>query len=304
MNRRFRARSYEFEVADRALVMGILNVTPDSFYDRGKFAALDAACARARELAAQGAHILDVGGRSYASFNPIVGAEEEVRRVLPVVEALVAEGIAVPLSIDTPNASVAEAVLAAGASLINDCSGMADPRMAQVVAHHGGALVVMHLRGALNVRTPEAYVYDDPIAEIRTYLEERANAAVAAGVDPCSIVVDPGLEFGKEPRTDLEILDRLGELSALPYTLLLAASRKSFMGRIFNRPARDLLPASLAAAAIGIAAGARIVRAHDVAETLMLADMMAATRPAVRDHVLLAAEMPHEQPAAAVRGRT
>ena len=279
---RFRARSHTFEVADRALVMGIVNATPDSFYDRGRFAGVQAARARAHELVAQGARIIDLGGRSYAAGNPIVDAQEQCRRVIPIVEALLRDGVEAALSIDTPDAAVAQAALAAGASIINDCSGLADPHMAAVVANYDAALVVMHIKGKLNIREPDTYLYADPVAEISAFLRERTERARAAGIAADSIVIDPGLEFGKEPRTDLEILDRFAEFGDLGYIMMLAASRKSFIGRTLKRPAGDLLAPSLAAAAMGILAGTRIVRAHDVAETVLLADFIAATRPAVR----------------------
>jgi len=182
----------------------------------------------------------------------------------------------VVLSIDTYTASVADAALTAGAHLINDCSGLSDLALAETVARHDAGLVVMHLKGRLKVREPEAYVYRDVMAEIIAFLFEQTERAIAAGVRRDAIVVDPGLEFGKEPATDLEILRRFGELRALGFPILLAASRKSFLGRIVGKEAKDLLPASLAAAAIGISAGARLVRAHDVAETVQLAQMMAA----------------------------
>ena len=289
---RFRARSLTFDIADRALVMGILNVTPDSFFDQGRFAGAQAARARAHELIAQGARIIDVGGRSYAAGNPIVDAQEQCRRVVPIVHALVRDGIEAALSVDTPDAAVAEAALAAGASIINDCSGLADPQMPAVVAKYDAALVVMHIKGRLNIREADAYVYADPVSEISAFLRERSDRALVAGIAAESIVIDPGLEFGKEPRTDLEILARFAEFGDLGFTLMLAASRKSFIGRVLHRPVGDLLAASLSAASMGILAGARIVRAHDVAETVMAADFLAATRPARREAIDLAAAMP------------
>lgn len=256
--------------------MGILNVTPDSFFDRGRYSALDSARARAAQMVEAGASLIDIGGQSYAHWNPRVALDEELRRVVPIVEALVADGLPVPLSIDTYKAEIAEAALAAGAALINDCSGLSDPRLPAVVAKYGAGLVIMHLRGELNVRRVEAYVYDDVMREIVAFLAERLAVARAAGIAEESLVADPGLEFGKEPGTDLEILDRFAELQALGVPTMLAASRKSFLGRIFERPAEELLVPSLAAAAIGIAAGARIIRAHDVAETVALARTFAA----------------------------
>ena len=275
-----RLRDRVLDLRDEALVMGIVNVTPDSFYERVDGA--DAAVDRARAMVADGAGIIDVGGQSYAASNGRVSVGEEHARVIPAVRAIVAAGIGVPLSVDTFSASVAGAALEAGAHIINDCSGLSDPALPEVVAKHRAALVVMHLKGELNVREPEKYVYRDALAEIVEFLHERTERAVAGGVARDAIVVDPGLEFGKEPETDLEILERFGELRALGHPILLASSRKSFIGRIVDRRAGELLVPSLATAAVGIAAGARLVRAHDVAETVQLARMLAAVAPGRR----------------------
>jgi len=270
--------------------MGIVNVTPDSFYDRAS--GLDDVVARARAIAAAGGALVDVGGQSYAAWNPKVSADEERERVVPAVAAIRAAGIDLTISVDTFKASVADAALAAGAHLINDCSGLADPDLAAVVAKHDAALVVMHLKGELNVRDPAGYTYTDVMREIIDFLRERTAAARAAGVRADALVIDPGLEFGKEPRTDLEILDRFGELREVGYPVLFASSRKSFIGRIFHRPAKELLVPSLATAAIGIAAGARLLRVHDVAETVQLARTFAAITPARRATLDLADAMP------------
>jgi len=271
---RLRARDRELAVRDAAHVMGILNVTPDSFYARVENVA--AAVEVARDFAADGATLVDIGGQSYAHWNPTIAAQEELDRVIPVVEAIAQANVDVVLSIDTWKASVARAALASGAHLINDCSGLADPDLAAVVAHYDAALVVMHLKGELNVRAAPTYTYGDAMKEIVEFLYARTESARAAGVARESIVIDPGLEFGKEPQTDLEILDRFGELRSLGYPILLAGSRKSFLGRIFDRPASELLVPSLATAGLGITAGARILRVHDVAETVLLARMYAA----------------------------
>jgi dihydropteroate synthase len=272
-----RLRAYTLGLAGRARVMGILNVTPDSFYDRGKYRGVERARERALEMVALGADLIDIGGQSYAHWNPPLAEEEERERVVPVVEALVRDGLGVPLSIDTFGSGVAEAALAAGADLINDCSGLADPKLAATVARYDAGLVVMHLRGRLNVREAD-YRYADALGELLAFLRERTEHALAAGVARDALVVDPGLEFGKEPRTDLEILERFGDLRSLGYPILFAASRKSFIGRVFNRPADELLVPSLATAALGIVAGAGLVRVHDVAETVELATMLAAVR--------------------------
>jgi dihydropteroate synthase len=290
MNEALRLRDRTLDLRDEARVMGIVNVTPDSFYDRAS--GLDDVVARARAIAAAGGALVDVGGQSYAAWNPKVSADEERERVVPAVAAIRAAGIDLTISVDTFKASVADAALAAGAHLINDCSGLADPDLAAVVAKHDAALVVMHLKGELNVRDPAGYTYTDVMREIIDFLRERTAAARAAGVRADALVIDPGLEFGKEPRTDLEILDRFGELREVGYPVLFASSRKSFIGRIFHRPAKELLVPSLATAAIGIAAGARLLRVHDVAETVQLARTFAAITPARRATLDLADAMP------------
>lgn len=286
----FRMRDRVLDVGDEARVMGILNVTPDSFYDR--VAGPAQAAARAAAMVAEGAALVDIGGQSYAHWNPRVAADEECRRVVPAVEAIVAAGIDAALSIDTFKAGVAEAALAAGAHLINDCSGLSDPQLAETVARYDAALVVMHLKGELNVRSAASYVYPDALAEIVEFLYERTEWARAAGVAADAIAIDPGLEFGKEPDTDLEILDRFGELQALGYPILFASSRKSFIGRLFDRPANELLIPSLATAGLGIAAGARMLRVHDVAPTVQLARMYAAVAPDRRRALTFAERMP------------
>jgi len=290
---RLRLRDRTLDLAQRAKVMGILNVTPDSFYDRGAYDGVDRARARAAEMVELGADLIDIGGQSYAHWNPRIAAEEERARVVPVVEALVRDGLDVPLSIDTFKADVADAALDAGAHLINDCSGLSDERLAGVVARYDAGLVIMHLKGELNVRASE-YRYADALGEISAFLRERLERAREAGVAADSLVVDPGLEFGKEPETDLEILERFGDLRSLGYPILFAASRKSFIGRVFNRPARELLVPSLATAAIGIAAGARLVRVHDVAETVALARMLAVVNRDNRRTATFAPAMPRD----------
>ena len=274
LSNRLRVRGRTLELRDEARVMGIVNVTPDSFYERA--GGVEEAVAKARASVAAGAAIVDLGGQSYAAGNGHVAPDAEAARVVPAVRALSEAEPDCIISVDTYTASVAEAALAAGAHLINDCSGLSDPALPAVVARHGAALVVMHVKGALRVREPERYAYGDVVAEIAAFLHERTERAVREGVARDAIVVDPGLEFGKEPDSDLEILARFGELTALGYPLLLAASRKSFIGRVMGLSAAELLVPSLAVAAIGIAAGARIVRAHDVAETVRLAAMLGA----------------------------
>ncbi|MGB8265535.1 MAG: dihydropteroate synthase [Candidatus Velthaea sp.] len=286
----FRLRERTLDLTGEARVMGIVNVTPDSFYER--VAGVEAAVERARLHAQAGAALVDIGGQSYAHWNAKIAADEEIRRVVPAVAGIREAGVDVALSIDTFKAAVAGAALAAGAHLINDCSGLSDPALAGVVAEHDAALVIMHLKGELNVRDAAAYQYTDVMAEIVDFLGERIERALRAGVRRESIAIDPGLEFGKEPQTDLEILDRFAELQVLGYPILFASSRKSFIGRIFGRPAKELLVPSLATAAIGIERGARLLRVHDVEETVQLARMLAAIRPERRAALAIAQAMP------------
>ena len=293
--RRLRAGRFVLEL-ERALVMGILNVAKESFYDGGRYAGVEQALRRAGQMIAEGAGLIDVGGQSYNATTPPVSQEEEMARVVPVVEALVRAFPDVALSIDTVRSGVARAALDAGAAIINDCSGNADPEMAAVCAAYGAGDVVMHLKGRLKVREPETYVYDDVAAEIVSFLKERCDAALAAGVHAESLVVDPGLEFGKEPDDDLTIVERLEEFLTLGYPVLVAASRKSFMGRLFDLPASELLAPSAAVAACAVLAGARIVRAHDIQFTVRLVKMMEAISSDRKRELVRVAGMP---PAAA-----
>lgn len=281
-----------------AVVMGILNVAKESFYDGGRYVGVDRALERAEQMAAEGAGIIDIGGQSYNHLTPPVDEAEEIARVVPVVEALVRRFPRLPLSVDTVRSGVALAVLDAGAAIVNDCSGNADPRMAAACARYAAADVVMHLKGRLKVREPESYVYDDVVAEIVRFLDVRSRAALEAGVRAESLVVDPGLEFGKEPADDLAIVERLDELLVLGYPVLVAASRKSFMGRIFDLPAAELLAPSAAVAACSVLSGARIVRAHDVQFTARLVAMLQAVASERKRELVRAEAMPPSRPPA------
>jgi dihydropteroate synthase len=247
-----------------AAIMGIVNVTPDSFSDGGEFIEAAAAIAHGRRLAAEGAEILDVGGESTRPGAAEVPAREEIERVLPVVEALSGRGHTV--SIDTSKARVADRALDAGAAIVNDVTALADPDMAGVCAEHGCGLVLMHMKG--NPRTmQENPAYEDVLAEVRDFLAERVERAVAAGVDEERIWVDPGIGFGKNVDHNLELIERLGELRELGRPVVLGASRKSFLGRLTGREVGERLGGSLAAAVLGVARGADVLRVHDVRET-------------------------------------
>jgi dihydropteroate synthase len=254
---------------DRCRVLGILNVTPDSFSDGGRFAAVDAAIEGGLALARQGADLVDIGGESTRPGAARVDEAEELRRVIPVVRALAEAGVAV--SIDTMRASVAEAACAAGAVLVNDVSGgLADPAMLDVIAATGSQCVLMHWRGHSTVMDGRA-VYDDVLRDVTDELADRVDAAVAAGVDPARIVLDPGLGFAKDAEQSWALLAAYPRLSSLGFPLLIGASRKRFLAECVDPAvadpsvAADRDGASAAVAAYVAGAGAWGVRVHDVA---------------------------------------
>jgi len=269
-----------YDITTRALVMAILNRTPDSFFDRGFYWSWDAFLSRADEVVAEGADILDVGGVK-AGPGPEVSAAEELERVVPAVEALVAR-FDLPISVDTWRSEVAAAAFAAGAVVGNDISGFADPSYVEVAAGAGATVVATHIRLAPRVPDPEPEYpdYDDVVAAVRDFLLERARRAEAAGIAKERIVLDAGLDLGKTWEQSLELLWGSDRLAALGYPLCLSASNKTFLGRLLGLEIDERREASLAAAAIGIARGARIVRAHDVRGTRRVADVLAAVMSA------------------------
>jgi dihydropteroate synthase len=251
------ARGRRLDYAGRTLVMGILNVTPDSFSDGGRSAALDDAVANAHRLVAEGADILDIGGESTRPGHTPVPAEEELRRVLPVVEALA--DVPVPLSIDTQKAAVAEAALKAGASLLNDIWGlMGDPEMARVAAAHDAGVVAMHNRANVD---PEV----DIVADILGFFEQALERAARAGIRPDRIALDPGIGFGKTFEQNLKALASLETFGRLGFPLLLGTSRKSLIGKVIETTPAERLPGTIASNVLGIRAGCAIIRVHDVA---------------------------------------
>lgn len=261
------------DVSHRALVMGILNRTPDSFYDRGEFWDLDAFFRLAERHVEEGADLLDVGGVK-AGPGPEVSEQEELDRVVPAVQALT-ERFGVPLSVDTWRASVASAAFAAGAVVGNDISGFADAGYLGVAARFGATVVATHIRLGPRIADPEP-VYDDVVGEVAAYLRDRAARAEAAGVARDRIVVDAGLDLGKTWPQSLEILRRSDVLATLGFPLLLSASNKTFLGRLLDLDVGDRGDASAAAAAIGVMRGCRVVRAHDVRATRAVCDVVAA----------------------------
>jgi dihydropteroate synthase len=264
--RRFtlRAGSYTLALGERTLVMGIVNVTPDSFSDGGAFLDPAAAVEHGLRLASEGADILDVGGESTRPGAAPVSTEEELRRVVPVVRGLAAR-CAVPVSVDTTKAAVARAALDAGASIVNDISALRfDPALGPAVAAAGAALVLMHMRGEPRTMQQEPR-YDDLLGEVRAELAAALARAEAAGIDPGRTLLDPGIGFGKTLEHNLALIERLAELEALGRPILVGPSRKSFIGRITGAPPGERVEGTLAACCLAAARGAHAVRVHDVA---------------------------------------
>jgi dihydropteroate synthase len=248
----------------RALIMGIVNVTPDSFSDGGRYLDPVAAVRQARALVTEGADLLDVGAESTRPGSPGVSAAEERERLLPVLERLL-DGPPCPVSVDTTKPDVAESALALGAHMVNDITALADgPALAELCAAHGAALTVMHMQGT--PRTMQANPrYDDLLGEVRGRLETAVAAAEAAGVAPESVCVDPGIGFGKTLAHNLTLLKRLDAFRALGKPILVGPSRKSFIGVLLDQPPAERLEGTLAACVMAVMAGAHIVRVHDVA---------------------------------------
>jgi len=252
------------DVGAHVVVMGILNRTPDSFYDRGATWAFDAFLRRADELVAEGAELLDVGGVK-AGPGPEVGEDEELERVVPAIEALRAR-FDVALSVDTWRATVLDASCAAGAVVANDISGFADPDYLKIAAKHDATVVATHIRLRPRVADPEPH-YDDLVAEVTAFLRDRAQRAEAVGLRAEQIVLDAGLDLGKTPAQSAVLLRESAQHAGLGYPLLLSASNKRFIGELLGREIDDRRPESLAGVAYGVIHGCRIVRVHDVAGT-------------------------------------
>lgn len=266
--------SFHPDLGRRTLIMGILNVTPDSFSDGGKYATVDAAVAQARRLIEEGADLLDVGGESTRPGHRQVSAEEELRRVVPVLEALREERLAVPISIDTYKASVAAAALEAGASIVNDIwGGLHDPEMLRVVAERKASVVLMHNRNDMNYGT-------DFVADVAAELRDTAQRAVDAGIPPERIALDPGIGFAKTGSHNLELMGRLDEIAALGYPVLLGTSRKRFIRDTLNAGPDDVVEGTVATTVLGIRQGVSIVRVHDVLANAKAARMADAIQTA------------------------
>jgi dihydropteroate synthase len=268
-----------FDITDRALVMGILNRTPDSFYDQGATYALDDLVRRAEQLVDDGADLLDVGGVK-AGPGPAVGEAEELDRVIPAIAALRAR-FDLPLSVDTWRASVAEEAFAVGAVVGNDISGFADPEYLGVAAAAGASVVATHIRLGPRIPDPDPH-YDDVVASVSGFLIERADRALRAGLEPDRIIIDAGLDLGKTAEQSLTLLRASDQLAGLGYPLLLSASNKTFLGKILDLEIDRRREASLAATALGAALGCRIMRVHAVAAHRQVCTVMASINAARR----------------------
>jgi dihydropteroate synthase len=250
----------------RPKLMGVVNVTPDSFSDGGLYFDAEAAVEHGRLLGAQGAEILDVGGESTRPGAAVVGVEEELRRVEPVVAALAEDGGGAVVSVDTSKAAVAAAALDAGAAIVNDVTALrGDPEMAALCADRGATVVLMHMLGTPRTMQDDPR-YDDVVAEIRLFFEERLAAAEAAGIDRERVWLDPGIGFGKTDAHNNELLRRLGELAGLGRPLVVGTSRKGFIGRLDGSAPGDRRGGTVASSMIAAANGAAVLRVHDVAE--------------------------------------
>jgi dihydropteroate synthase len=271
-----RLRGHALELGARPLLMGIVNATPDSFSDGGDHPTLEAQAALGAALLEAGADLLDVGGESARGDRPGVSPEEEIERVVPLIERLA--GLGALVSVDTYKPQVAEAAIAAGAVLVNDVSGLRDAALADLCARTGAGLVIMHTRVAPKGTLLDPDHYDDVVADVAGFLHERMAVAVARGVDPEQLVLDPGPDFAKTPAQTVAVMQRLDLLLELGRPLLLAISRKDFVGALTGQPPRERLAGTLAALAHGVEAGAHMVRVHDVAAAADFLRVRAALR--------------------------
>ena len=277
---RFGPKTYGFST--KTFLMGVLNVTPDSFSDGGRYFSVDSAVRHGLQMAEEGADFIDVGGESTKPGSDPLPLEEELRRVIPVVESL-AKQVDIPLSVDTYKAAVADAALHAGASMVNDISGFsADSSMSGVISRRQASVVVMHMKGTPKTmqENPE---YDDVVAEVYGFLDRQARQAGVAGIQ--QVMVDPGIGFGKTLEHNITLIKRLREFRTLGYPLMVGPSRKSFIGTILNLSVSERLEGTAAAVAACIFNGANIVRVHDVKEMSRVARMSDALKP---DHFLSA----------------
>jgi dihydropteroate synthase len=297
--RSLRAGGATLQLGGRPLLMGIVNASPDSFSDAGEHPDLAGRIALGEELLADGADILDVGGESATTGRPPVPAGEEIERVVPLVRALAGD-LGALVSVDTYKPAVARAAIAAGASIVNDVSGLRDIELARVCAGTGAALVVMHTAAAPRTRLQDPDLYDDVTAEVLAFLAQRIQAALDAGVTREQLIVDPGPDFTKTPAQTIRLLGELERLHELERPLLLAISRKDFVGALTGRAPRGRLAGTLAALADGVERGTHIFRLHDVAaarDFLAVRSALRGERPPP-DDLELSDELRHEPPRA------
>ncbi len=271
-----RLRDRVIELGTRPLLMGIVNATPDSFSDAGDHPTLESRVAHAADLVEAGADLIDVGGESARGDTPAVSVEDEIERVVPLVERIAALGPAV--SVDTYKPAVAEAAIAAGAVLVNDVSGLRDAALADLCARTGAGLVIMHTQVAPKGTLLDPDRYDDVAADVTAFLHERMALAIGRGVDPEQLLLDPGPDFAKTPAQTVAVLRALEDLHELGRPILLAISNKDFVGALTGRPPRERLAGTLAAVAHGAAAGVHVLRVHDVAAAADFLRVRAALR--------------------------
>ncbi len=276
-NFQYRFGRVEYDLASRTHIMGILNVTPDSFSDGGKFYDINLALEHGQKLAEDGADFIDIGGESTRPGSEPVSAIEEIHRVVPVIEALV-KNVSVPISIDTYKSDVAEAALQAGAVIVNDISAMTlDPKMNSVVAKHRASVVLMHIKGAPKIMQ-ENPTYEDVTKDVKKFLQERLLSAREMGIE--QIILDPGIGFGKKFEHNIQLFRELKSFASLGYPILVGPSRKSFLGAILNLPPSERLEGTAAAVTASILNGANIIRVHDVKEmkrVAMVSDALKST---------------------------
>jgi dihydropteroate synthase len=264
--RAFRTARGVLELGGRPWLMGVVNATPDSFSDGGLHRTLDERVELARSLLAAGARIIDIGGESGVTNRPAVDPQEEIERVVPLIERVVAD-LGATVSVDTYKPEVALAAIEAGSSIVNDVSGLRDPGLAEVCARTGAGLVLMHTRNAPKQKLLDAGLDGRMARDVEEFLRDRVAIALERGVAFEQLMLDPGPDFAKTPAQTVEVLRALRDLHALGRPLLLAASRKDFIGAITGRPPRERLAGTLAAIAHGVQAGAHVLRVHDVEQT-------------------------------------
>jgi dihydropteroate synthase len=281
-----RAGGQTYVLGTRPWLMGIVNATPDSFSDAGLHPSVESQFALARKLLADGADVIDIGGESGRTKLPPVGVEEEIERVVPLIERVAGELGAI-VSVDTYKPAVAAAALAAGAVIVNDVSGLRDPQLASVCAQGGAALVVMHTSAAPKQRLADSELYDDVLEDVLRFLAERLALARAQGLDAQSLIVDPGPDFTKTPAQTIELLRGGARLHDFGRPVLMALSRKDFIGALTGRSPRERGAGTLAAVAYGLDIGAQIFRVHDVAA---VADFIA-VRQALRGEIELPSDL-------------